>query len=87
MFLPRAISEDLSIDFMEDNYFSELKEFEILRERLEVLDQLETHIGVHYSNEWVRKNVLRLTDEEIEEQKKQIAAEKESGEIEDDDDL
>ena len=81
------ISEDLSIDFMEDNYFSELKEFEILRERLEVLDQLETHIGVHYSNEWVRKNVLRLTDEEIEEQKKQIAAEKESGEIEDDDDL
>ena len=52
-----------------------------------MLDQLETHIGVHYSNEWVRKNVLRLTDEEIEEQKKQIAAEKESGEIEDDDDL
>tara|TARA_R110000851_G_scaffold254453_1_gene406938 strand:+ start:74 stop:1552 length:1479 start_codon:yes stop_codon:yes gene_type:complete len=81
------IREDISIDFMEDNYFSELKEFEILRERLEVLDQLETHIGVHYSNEWVRKNVLRLTDDEIEEQKKQIAAEKESGEIDDEDDL
>ena len=78
--------EDIAFDFIEDNYFSELKEAEILRERFEMLAQMDEYVGKYVSNEWIRKNVLRQSDDEITEIQKQIAAEKASGEIEDIDD-
>ncbi len=78
--------EDIAFDFIEDNYFSELKEAEILRERFEMLAQMDEYVGKYVSNEWIRKNVLRQSDDEIAEIQKQIADEKASGEIEDIDD-
>ena len=77
--------EDIAFDFIEDNYFSELKEAEILRERFEMLSQMDEYVGKYVSNEWIRKTVLRQSDDEIAEIKKQIAAERKSGEIEDED--
>lgn len=72
--------ESIAFDYIEDNYFSELKQSEMIRERFEMLSSLDEHIGRFISNEWVRKNILRFNDEEIEEIQKQIDAESKSGE-------
>ena len=69
------IKNDLRYDFIQDNYFTELKEAEITRERLTTLREVEEHIGTYYSREWVRKNVLRMSDEDIKEMAKEIAKE------------
>lgn len=66
----------IKYDFIVDNYFEELKDAEILRERLNTLREVEDHIGTYYSRDWVRKNVLRMTEDNIKEQKKQIEKEK-----------
>ena len=81
------ISDDLQFTYLEDNYFSELKEAEMQESRLNTLQSLDTYIGKFYSNQWIRKNVLKLTDDEIDQMKKEIDAEKASGEIDDDDDF
>ena len=81
------IEESINIDFIEDNYFAELKEFEILRERLEMLQLVEEQIGKYYSREWVRRNILHQSDEDIETIDDQIEKEKESGDIEGEDDI
>jgi len=80
--------EDIAFDFIEDNYFSELKASEMYRERFEMLASLDEYVGKYISNEWVRKNVLRQSDEEIEDLDKQMEDEKAAGGDEDDlDDL
>ena len=81
-----VIREDIALDFMEDNYFAELKEMEILRERIEMLAQLDEYVGKYYSNEWIRRKILRQDDETIEKLKKEIEEEKKSGEIEEPED-
>ena len=70
------MGEDISIDFIEDNYFSELKENEILRERLDMLSQMQDVAGKYFSNKWIRNNILRQTDEDIERIDKEIESEK-----------
>jgi hypothetical protein len=70
------IKNQIRYDFIVDNYFEELKEAEIIRERMETLRQTEDTVGVYYSREWVRKNVLRMNEEDIKEMKKQIEKEK-----------
>ena len=79
------IEESINVDFIEDNYFAELKEFEILRERLEMLQLVEEQIGQYYSREWVRRNILHQSDEDIETIDDQIEKEKDSGDIDDED--
>ena len=73
--------EDITINFMQDNYFSELKEFEIMKERIDMVSNYRDLIeeGL-YSKEWVRKNILKQTDEDIEIMDKQIADEKSDAE-------
>lgn len=61
--------------YAKDNYFTELKETEILNERMSALQQVDQYVGKYYSLDWVRRNVLRQTDEEIEDIKKQIEQE------------
>ena len=80
------IEESINIDFLEDNYFAELKEFEIMRERLEMAQQMEDLVGKYVSNEYVRRVILKQSDEDIESLDKQIEKEKaEGGEGEEDD--
>ena len=74
--------ESIVFDFIEDNYFSELKQSEMLRERFEMLGSLDEYVGKYISNEWIRKNVLRQTDDEIEEIQKQIDQENKDGDNE-----
>ncbi len=71
------MSEELSIDYLKDNYFSELKEFEILKDRIDVAGQLEGFVeNGYYSKEWIRKNVFKQSDEDIDQIDKQRAEEK-----------
>jgi hypothetical protein len=72
--------ENIAFDFIEDNYFSELKQSEMLKERFDMLSSLDEYVGKYISNEWIRKNVLRQTDDEIEEIQKQIDQETKDGE-------
>lgn len=71
------IKNKIRYDFQEDNHFTELKDAEILRERLQSLDAIQNYVGDYYSKEWVRKNILRMSDEDIEDMEEQIATEKE----------
>ena len=71
----KEFSQDIAIDYIKDTHFSELKDSEILRERLGTLREMDEYVGKYYSAEWVRKNVLMQTDEDIEEIDKQIEAE------------
>ena len=71
--------EHISFDYIEDNYFAELKEAEIWKERFDMLSSLDEFVGTYISNEWVRKHVLRLSDEDIELMQKQIDKETQSG--------
>ena len=74
--------ESIVFNFIEDNYFSELKQSEMLRERFDMLSSLDEYVGKYISNEWIRKNVLRQTEDEIEEIQKQIDQENKAGENE-----
>lgn len=65
----------ISFTFNTDNYFSELKDAEILRERINTLGQIQPYIGTFYSQEWIKKNVLQQSDEDIMSMKQQIASE------------
>jgi len=71
----KQIKNSIRYDFVRDNYFEELKEAEILRERMQTLRDVEEHVGVYYSREWVIKNVLQLSEEEAKEIQEQIAQE------------
>lgn len=68
----KEIKSKVTYDFHEDNHFTELKNAEILRERLNTLRELDEYVGRYYSMEWVRKNVLMQTEDEIDEIDKQM---------------
>ena len=75
--------ENIVFDFIEDNYFSELKEAEIVRERFELIASVDEYVGKYISNEWVRKNILRQTDEDIIAIDKQIEGEDDGEDVDD----
>tara|TARA_A100001234_G_scaffold78449_1_gene69426 strand:+ start:3391 stop:5046 length:1656 start_codon:yes stop_codon:yes gene_type:complete len=77
------ISDHIQYDFLYDNQFAELKESEMLNERLGILATIEPYIGKYYSQDYVRRKVLRQTDAEIIEIDKQIEEEIANGTIPD----
>ncbi len=64
--------------FSQDNYYAELKETEILRDRIAMLRDIDDYAGKYYSHEWIRRHVLRQTDEDIEDIDEQIADEQDN---------
>ena len=80
----KRMKDQIDYDFQKDNHFTELKDAEVLRERLQTLNDIEQHIGTYYSKEWVQKNVLQLSDEQIEDMNKEIDVEPEPEEPEQD---
>ena len=75
--------EHIQYDFLYDNQFSELKESELMNERLATLATIEPYIGKYYSNDYVRRKILRQTDSEILEIDEQIEQEIKDGIIPD----
>jgi hypothetical protein len=69
------ISNDIKFDFAKDNYFSELKEAEISEGRINLARNFQDMAGKYYSHEWIRKNVLHQSDDEIAEIDGEINAE------------
>lgn len=59
------MKENIRFDFMRDNYYAELKENEILQGRLNTLSTIDPYVGKYYSTNWVKRNVLQMSDEEI----------------------
>jgi hypothetical protein len=80
-----VMSEHIQYDFLYDNHFSELKNTELLNERLGSLEAVQPYIGRYFSQDWVRRKVLHQTDEEIIEQDKLIEKEIADGTIPDPD--
>jgi len=79
----KDIKEHVQFDFLQDGHFTELKNAEVMRERLDMLSQVEPYVGQFFSKEWIKKNILKMSDEEIEEIEDQIEDEKEDGEYDD----
>lgn len=71
----KEFKEDIWYDFKKDNNFTELKDAELLSNRMSILQLVDPYVGKYYSMEWVRKNVLQMSDEDIMEIDKQIAEE------------
>jgi hypothetical protein len=61
------MKQQIQFDFQKDNYFTELKESEILNSRLATLQIIDQFVGRYYSQEWVAKNVLQFSDQDIKE--------------------
>ena len=78
--------ENIRFDFQKDSHFVEMKDAEIQRERATTLRELDEFVGKYYSQQWIRKNVLRQSEEEIEIIDKQIETEND-GEGEEDSDF
>ena len=71
--------EHIYYDFIKDNNFAELKEAELMKERLGLLGAVDPYTGRYFSQAWIQRNVLRLTDDEIKEMQTEIDEEKEIG--------
>ena len=77
------MSEHIQYDYIADNYFSELKEKEMLTERLNLMTQMDPFAGRYFSLEYIRRQILRQTDAEMTDIDKQIKEEIDSGVLQD----
>jgi hypothetical protein len=71
--------ENIYYAYKKDNNFTELRDAELLRERVNLLSTVDPFLGRYYSNRWVKKNILQMTDEQIEEMDKEIEEEQQQG--------
>ena len=78
-----VLSDHIQYDFVYDNHFAELKESELMNERLGVVAAIDPYIGKYFSLEYVRRNVLKQKDEEIIEIDKQMSQEIKDGKVAD----
>ena len=69
------MQEHIQYDFMEDGHFAELKDAELLNDRIQTLDSIQSYIGTFFSKEYVLRKVLNMTDAEIEEMRVQMKKE------------
>jgi len=83
----KDIRDLIRYDFMKDNYFEELKQMEILREKISTLRDIEENVGRYFSREWVQKNVLFMNEDDIKEMQKVIDKERKAGVYKDPDEI
>jgi len=73
------MAEHIQFDYKYDNHFAELKDHELMTERLNIMVAIEPYIGTYYSRDYVKRKILRQTDEEIEEMQQEMEEENEAG--------
>ena len=73
----KILSTKFKYLYARDNFFSELKDIEVQKERMNVLDQIVPYVGTYYSKEWVKRHVLKQSDDQIEEMAAEIEADPE----------
>lgn len=74
-----SVRDTVRYDFIKDNFFEELKETEILREKLNTLNEVEPLVGKYFSREWIIKHVLFMSDDEMRQMQKEMDAERMAG--------
>ncbi len=72
------MQEHIQYDYLQDGHFVELKEAELLNDRIQTLDSIQSYVGTFFSKEYVLKKVLRMNDSEIDQMRDQIAKELET---------
>jgi hypothetical protein len=77
------ISDHIQYDYLYDSHFAELKETELMNERLNLAAAVQPYIGTYYSKDYVRRKILRQTDQEIIDQDKMIKKEIQQGDYAD----
>ena len=75
------MKENITIDYIADSYFNELKETEIRNERMNLVNVMDPFVGKYFSIEHIRRQILKQTDVELKEIDKQIDKEMEEGKI------
>jgi len=70
---------NIHYDFIKDNNFTELKDAELMKERLALLATIDPYTGRYFSQSWIQRNVLRLNDDDIKEMQIEMDEEKEAG--------
>ena len=75
----QSVRESITYDFLQDGHFAELKHTEMMRERLALANEMRDYIGKFYSVEYVRKNILKQNEREIEDIDNQIKKEIDDG--------
>jgi len=73
------MAEHIQFDYQYDNHFAELKDHELMTERLNIMVAIEPYIGTYYSRDYVKRKILRQTDEEIMEMQQEMEDENEAG--------
>jgi hypothetical protein len=73
-----TFKEDIYYDFKKDNNFTELREAELLQNRLQMVTMVDPYIGRYFSQRFVKKDILQMTDEDIEKMQKEIDEEKDT---------
>ena len=71
------IAQKVRFDYNKDNYYTELKESELINNRIMTLQGVQPFVGMYYSHHWVQTHVLRMTDDDIEDQREKIIEEQE----------
>lgn len=77
------LKQYIFIEFQRDSFYSEIKETELISDRISLLNDMNQFVGVLFSNEYVYKKILKLTNDEVEEMQKQLKDEKENKKIKD----
>jgi hypothetical protein len=77
------ISRDIGFDYRKDNFVSEMKDNEVMQQRIQMLQSIEGYVGRYYSASWVRKNILMQSEDEIKEIDKEISMEQPTEEEQD----
>ena len=72
-----SIKENLSYEYMKDGHYAEMRDMDLLKDRLEVLNTIEPFIGQYFSKKYVQKQVFRMSDDEIDSMQKEMDAEPE----------
>ena len=75
------MKEHIQYDYLYDNHFSEMKDLEMLKTKMDVLDQLDLYVGKYFSQDYVMRQLLQFTEQEIEEMKLQINNEIKAGQV------
>jgi hypothetical protein len=75
----KVFKQNIIYDFRKDNNFTELREAELLRERLTMVGMVDPYIGKYFSHEYIKKNILKMDDKQMKEMQKQIDKEQNQG--------
>jgi len=75
--------DDIYVDYIKDNHFSELKDQEILQSRIGLMNEVTQYVGEYFSKDWVMRNILMFSDDDIEKMQKDIDKEISAGDIPD----